>query len=414
MVPAGEDPENQRPEGASGSSDPSPAQEPVPDEDFAAMLEASRQPRTFQAGQAVEGVLVSVGNDVAFVDIGGKGEAVIDLEELQDEDGELEVRVGETLKAQVVSTRGGIKLSRKLARGAASREQLSLAFKARLPVEGRVDKVNKGGYEVKVAGQRAFCPLSQIDTARTEDPDVHLGRVYTFRIIELKDGGKDLVVSRRSILEEEEREKAEEVMATVVPGAILAGTVVSLQSYGAFLDLGAGVQGLLHVSEMGWSRVASAADVVAPGQTVTVQILKVDSATKKISLSLKALQADPWLAVARTFTAGQSCEGKITRLAEFGAFVELAPGVEGLAHSSTFPPGKGGWKAMVKAGTIAMFRIESVDVERRRIGVSLAVGALDKNEREAVTASSAPTQDEGFGSLAEKLRAAMQRPDKKE
>ncbi|MCZ6649816.1 MAG: S1 RNA-binding domain-containing protein [Acidobacteria bacterium] len=414
MVPEDEHPASKQPEDTSGPNEVVEPEDSAPEEDFAAMLEESLQPRTFQAGQAVEGVLVAVGKDVAFVDIGGKGEAVIDLEELQDEDGQLEVTVGDTLKAQVVSTSGGIKLSRKLARGAASRQQLSLAFNARLPVEGTVEKVNKGGYEVKVAGQRAFCPLSQIDTVRTEDPEEHVGKAYTFRIIELKDGGKNLVVSRRAILEEEERKKAKEVMATVVPGAVLTGKVVSLQSYGAFMDLGAGVQGLLHVSEMGWSRVASAAEVVAPGQELAVQVLKVDPATKKISLSLKQLQADPWLAAAKTFAAGQTCEGKVTRLAEFGAFVELAPGVEALAHSSTFPPSKGGWQAMVPSGTTARFRIESVEVERRRIGVSLAVGAMNENEPDAVTASSGQPQGEGFGSLADKLRAAMQDPGKKD
>jgi ribosomal protein S1 len=180
------------------------------------------------------------------------------------------------------------------------------------------------------------------------------------------------------------------------------------------MDLGAGVQGLLHVSEMGWSRVAGAAEVVAPDQEFTVQVLKVDPATKKISLSLKQLQVDPWLAAAKTFVVGQTWEGKVTRVAEFGAFVELAPGVEALAHSSTFPPGKGGWKAMVRVGDTARFRIESVEVERRRIGVSLAVSAMNAREPAAVPSVPGQPRSEGFGSLAGQLRAAMRKPGKKE
>ena len=156
---------------------------------------------------------------VAFVDVGGKGEATIDLEELADEDGSVDVEVGDIVQGVVVSTRGGLKLSHKLARGAANRQRLEEAYRSGLPVEGRVEKSIKGGFEVRIGGQRAFCPISQIDTAYTEEPTVHEGQLYTFRIIELKDGGKDLVVSRRAILEEEERERAEEVRASLVPGA---------------------------------------------------------------------------------------------------------------------------------------------------------------------------------------------------
>src|SRR5882672_10015897 len=150
----------------------------------------------------------------------------------------------------VVSTSGGLKLSRKLARGAVSRRQLEDAFHAGLPVEGKVERAVKGGYEVRIAGQRAFCPVSQIDVLRNTEPSEHEGRVYTFRILELKDGGKNLVVSRRALLEAEQREQAGVVRRSIVAGAVLTGRVASVREYGAFVDLGAGVQGLLHVSEM--------------------------------------------------------------------------------------------------------------------------------------------------------------------
>ena len=180
---------------------------------------------------------------------------MIEIDELKDADGVLEVAVGDRIQAMVVSTEGGLTLSRKLARGAATQRQLEDAFRAGLPVEGKVERAVKGGYEVRIGGQRAFCPISQIDTVRTAEPAAHEGRVYAFRIIEYKEGGKNLVVSRRALLEEEQQASAVEVRRSIVAGAVLTGRVASVREFGAFVDLGAGVQGLLHVSEMGWSRV---------------------------------------------------------------------------------------------------------------------------------------------------------------
>jgi small subunit ribosomal protein S1 len=396
----------------------SPPGENDQEDDFARMLDESLEARPVEEGQTVEGVLVSLSHDVAFVDVGGKGEATMDPAELRGEDGEFLVKVGDRIQGVVVSTSGGIRLSHHLARTAASKEQLLNAFRAGLPVEGKVERVNKGGYEIRVAGQRAFCPMSQMDTARDIEPSAHEGRVYTFRILEFKGGGKDLVVSRRAILEEEERQKAVEVMQRVVPGAELPGRVVSVRDYGAFVDLGGGVQGLLHVSEMGWTRASSAAAVVQVGQDISVQVLKVTPETGKISLSLKHLQADPWLKVAENYVVGKKVQGRVTRLADFGAFVELEPGVEALAHMSSFPPTKAGWKSAVRVGEKGRFRIQSVEVERRRIGVSLVDGAVDEDPAAPApqTGKSAGSsgarkldspQSDGFGSLADKLRAAM-------
>jgi len=247
------------------------------EEDFEQMLEASLEPEVFEEGQTIEGRIVAMDADVAFIDVGAKGEATIDLEELADEDGQIDVEVGDIVQAVVVSTTGGLKLSHRLARGAATREKLGDAFRAGLPVEGRVEKAIRGGYEVRIAGQRAFCPISQIDKAFTSDPAVHEGKVYTFRIVELDREGKNLVVSRRALIEEEERECAEEVRRTIVPGAVLAGRVASVRPYGAFVDLGGGIQGLLHVSEMGWSRVADPLQVVQPGDDVSVKVLRVET-----------------------------------------------------------------------------------------------------------------------------------------
>ena len=296
------------------------------EEDFAAMFEASVKARQFDRGQTIEGTIVGFGPKVAFVNVGGKGEAEIDLAELKDADGDVEVSIGDRIQAMVVSTSGGIVLSRKGVRNAATQRELEDAFRAGLAVEGKVEKAVKGGYEVRIARERAFCPLSQIDIARTADPAVHEGQVYAFRIIEYKDGGKDLVVSRRKHLEEEQRASAADVRKSIVPGAVLTGRVASVLDFGAFVDLGGGIQGLLHVSEMGWSRVTNPNDIVAPGDEITVKVLRVDDGTQKISLGLKQLLDDPWTTAATTYEVGQVRTGRVTRVAEFGAFVELEPG----------------------------------------------------------------------------------------
>jgi small subunit ribosomal protein S1 len=382
-----------------------------PDEDFATMFEASLQARRFERGQTIEGTIVAIGPEVAFVNVGGKGEALIEVHELKDADGVLEVAVGDRIQATVVSTEGGLTLSRKLARGAATNRQIEDAFRACLAVEGKIDRDVKGGYEVRIGGQRAFCPFSQIDTVRTTDPAQHIGRVYAFRIIEYKDGGKNLVVSRRALLEEEQRANAIEVRQSIVAGAVLTGRVASVREFGAFVDLGAGVQGLLHVSEMAWSRVSDPSQFLSPGQEITVKVLRVDEDMQKISLGLKQLGADPWSAVHARYEVGQVRTGRVTRLAEFGAFVELEPGVEGLAHASTFAPTGGSkvWSRSVAVGMTGSFEILSIDLEKKRIGVALVQqgSAPEADELRDDTARTEVASSEGFGSLADKLRGAL-------
>ena len=387
-----------------------------PEDDFAALFEASTRATSLKKGQAVEGTIVGIGADVALIDVGSKSEAVLDVAELKDDDGVLEVAVGDRIQAVVIDTVGGLKLSRKLARKAATDKEVEDAFHARLPVEGTVTGLIKGGYEVKIARSRAFCPFSQIDLFRTETPEVHVGQTYTFRITEFREGGRSIVVSRRAILDEEQQARAEEVRRTVVPGAVLTGRVVSVPAFGAFVDLGGGVQGLLHVSEIGWSRVATAGDALKVGDEITVKVLRVDEATQKIALGLKQLAEDPWTKVASAYEVGQVRPGTVTRLAEFGAFVELEPGVEGLAHASTFPASgqRDAWRRTVKVGMTGVFQVLSVDPDKKRIGVTLmpdgttAAGlAEEAADQAAATSRATVTQVAGFGSLGDKLRDAL-------
>ncbi len=341
------------------------------EEDFAAMFEASLQTRQLEKGEMIEGMIVSIGPETALVDVGGKGEAAINVDELKNAEGAVEVAVGDRIQAMVVSTTGGITLSRKLAGAAANDRQYEDAYHSGLPVEGKVEREIKGGYDVRLGRQRAFCPFSQIDI-RGADAAAYVGNLYQFRIIEYKDGGSNIVVSRRVLLEEEQSAKAAAVREKIVPGAVLTGHVASIRDFGAFVDLGAGIQGLVHVSEMSWSRVSKPSDIVKPGDEITVKVLRVDEEKKKISLGLKQLSADPWSKVGDTYQVGQRRAGHVTRVAEFGAFVELEPGVEALAHASTFAPTmSGSWSSQVAPAMAGEFEILSIDLEQKRIGVAL-------------------------------------------
>lgn len=380
------------------------------EEDFAAMFEASEKARRFERGQTVDGIIVAFGDEVAFVSIGGKSEAQIDVAELKDANGAFDVAIGDRIHAKIVSTSGGIVLSRKGVRNAATQRELEDAFTAGIAVEGKVVKAVKGGYEIRIARERAFCPLSQIDIARTPDPAVHEGKTYSFRIIEYKDGGQTLVVSRRKQLEDEQRTAADEIRRSIVPGAVLNGRVASVVDYGAFVGLGGGIQGLLHVSDLSWSRLPSARASVAVGDEIAVKVLRVDDATGKISLGVKQLLDDPWSTAASRFEVGQVRTGRVTRIAEFGAFVELEPGVEGLAHASTFPPtgSPRGWTKAVPPGTTGTFEIVSIDVAQKRIGLTpVEEGRFRRETDDSVPAAAEADTKRALGSLGDKLRDAL-------
>jgi small subunit ribosomal protein S1 len=382
------------------------------EEDFVALFEQSEQARRIEKGRTIEGTVVAIGEDSALVDVGGKSEAEIDVSELKDEDGDLEVAVGDRIQALVVSTAGGLKLSRKLVLGAVSARELEDAFQAGLPVEGKVEREVKGGYEVRVARQRAFCPVSQIDIVRNTDAAQHIGRVYRFQITEFKDGGRNLVVSRRVLLEQEQKAHAAEARKTIVEGAVITGRVVSVRDFGAFVELGGGIQGLLHVSEMSWARVSDPSQVVKPGDDIAVKVLKVDAEKQKISLGLKQLIGDPWANAGETYRPGELRSGRVTRVADFGVFVELEPGVEGLVPASETGIGRDGdLKKAFPAGKEIQFVVVDVDAGARRIRLSVTEvqKVREADEVREYTERGDAKPAEGFGSMADKLRDALKR-----
>jgi small subunit ribosomal protein S1 len=243
------------------------------------------------------------------------------------------------------------------------------SFRTGRALEGKVERAIKGGYEVRLGRVRGFCPRSQIDVGRAAKPEDYVGQSLLFRITQLRRGGDDVVVSRRVLLEEDRADEAKAVRATLIEGSVMQGRVSSIAGFGAFVDLGAGVMGLVHLSELSHGRVNRVEEVVEVGEQVQVKILKVDEELSRISLSLRQAQRDPWDEVAERYRVGRAYPGVATRLAGFGAFVELEPGVEALAPASEFPPMQGGWKGNLGTGKERRWMVLSVDPEQRRMSV---------------------------------------------
>jgi small subunit ribosomal protein S1 len=341
-------------------------------EDFATLFAREAARTVLEVGQMVKGRVIQITAESVFVDVGGKGEAWIERAELTDADGKLKVAVGDEVEATVVSTGDEVRLSHKLRQGAQARQALAVAAQTGIPVEGKVAAVIKGGYEVTVGGLRGFCPLSQMDLRRAESAEEYVGRVLEFRVTTFSENGRNLVLSRRRLLEERAAEAAEETRKKIAPGAVLTGTVSSLADFGAFIDLG-GVQGLVPLSELSHSRASRPADLLRIGDAVTVKVLRVDQEKGRISLSLKALEGDPWAAVAGRLRERQVVRGRAVRSTEFGIFVELLPGVDGLLHVTEIPRSRQGAlrEAAAASAEIAVL-IVAIDTQKRRIALALA------------------------------------------
>jgi small subunit ribosomal protein S1 len=359
-------------------------------EDFAALMEEfdkksrGQKPRAAAVGDVVKGRVLSVGREAVFVALGdGRTEGMLELEELRDQDGKITVKVGDEIEARIAEQgdRAEFVLLRRLAaRGKTAPDELEQAFQLGIPVEGTVAAVNKGGVEVTVAGVRAFCPISQLDLRQVEDAGAFVGRKLSFRITKFETDrrGVNMVVSRRALLEEEARRRGVETRARMTIGAVMPGVVVAIKDFGAFVDLG-GIEGMLPASELGFQRGVRPADVLSVGQQLEVQVLRMEKTDdprrpERISLSLKSLERDPWDDIAERFPAGSKVTGKVTRVEAYGAFIELGPGIEGLAHVGELSGGKQVRHAreLVKVGDAREVTVLAIDRERRRI--SLGIG----------------------------------------
>lgn len=388
------------------------------EQDFASLLAEFEQRdvgrKQLRVGDTVRGRVAQLGRESAVVEIVGGGEGMIDLDQLRDGDGNLTLKLGDEVEARVAETmdkKGCVVLRRAMARGPEAKAELAQAAELGLAVEGTVTAVNKGGVEVLVAGVRGFCPVSQLDLRHVADPSEFVGRKFAFRITRYENDrrGANLVVSRRALLEEEARSRADKIRDKLVVGAVLPGVVSTIKDFGAFIDLG-GVEGMLHVSELGYSRTSRPGEVLALGQELEVQIIRIEKTDdpkrpERISLSLKSLARDPWEDVRARFPAGTQVAGTVVRVEAFGAFVELSPGIEGLVHASELAGGKQVRHAreIVKVGDRLTVTVLALDHERRRI--SLGVGErTDVVTQEDLDHARAVAGPRRLGTLGDLLR----------
>jgi len=359
-----------------------PAEAP-PEEDsgeFARLLaesEVEGGSREVEVGDKVSGVVVKIEAENTFIDFGGRSEGVIRTSELQDEAGELQFVVGDPLEAFVAAAQEEVILTRRLTQEDRQADMLYQAYKAGIPVEGRVDAVNKWGLGVTIqAGVRAFCPISQVDTRFVENAEEYRGKTMIFKIIEFRNQGRNIVVSRRALLEEEQNREAEQVRVGLKKGTEVEGTVTRLESFGAFVDLGAGVEGLVHVSELSHQRVGHPQEVLSVGDQVKVAVLRTKNLghrrKERISLSLKVLEKNPWEQIREEFPPGTVIDGKVDALEDFGAFVEVSPGVRGMIHVSEIAPRRVGHpREVLEVGQEVKVVVLEVDARRRRLRLSI-------------------------------------------
>lgn len=371
------------------SSNDRPSSEPASEtmDSFAAMFEADSKARpkrgvsrSFRVGEPVEGTVVRVGKDAVFVDLDGKQEGYIDSVSLAETDSLASISIGDTLRAVVIEIdgrHGGIRLGKSAPKGRGA-ETLIASMESGLPVEGMVSGTNKGGLEVQVEGIRAFCPARQADSRFVTDLNAFIGQKLKFMVLSVKDGGRDVTLSRRAVLEREGEEARAKLEGKLAVGAVLRGKVVSTRDFGAFVDLG-GVEGLLPVSELSHDRALRTDDVVKIGDDIEVQILRIEPDEKKpghqkMTLSLKALAGDPWEAIAPTLVEGAILDGKVLRLAPFGAFVQLKSGIDGLLHVSELALDDKGQPKLPEVGSTISVKIVKVDLASKRVGLAPAEG----------------------------------------
>lgn len=344
---------------------------------FEQALQESFASESIEQGAVVRGVIMAIQDDIVLVAIGGKSEALMDRAEIEEQ------KVGDEIEAVVVKAGSEVRISVRLASGRKSLEELRQALESGLPVEGKVSGRNKGGYEVRVGGLRGFCPYSQMGLSQGEDQDSVLGKSFDFAILEMSDNGRRLVMSREALLRDERDARAAEVWAKIVVGVVLPGTVRSVTKFGAFVDIG-GVEGLVHVSEISRRRIERPADVLTPGDAVRVKVIKIEPETRRLSLSMKELEDDPWTGAAQKYGPGDTFQGRVVRAVDFGLFVEVEPGLEGLVHVSQLPRGSKVTDEAFGPGSILDGYIREVDSERRRLSLSLREVAKGDPWKDAV------------------------------
>jgi small subunit ribosomal protein S1 len=352
---------------------------PETEESFADLFESysSGMNENIQVGDQIRGKVISIGTNTVFVDTGTKVDGVVEKAELLDEEGQLDLAEGDALDLYVVAAdESEIRLSKAIS-GIGGLTMLQDAWEQRIPVEGKVVSVIKGGFQVEMIKRRAFCPISQMDLTYVEDPEPYVGLTFLFLIKRFEERGRNIVVSRRDILQKEQDASREAFMAELDEEKVYEGTVVRIMPFGAFVSLAPGVEGLVHISELSWSRLDTPDQAVSVGDRLQVKLLGVKAGekpgTQKISLSVKQALGDPWAEAPNKIRVGDKIKGKVTRCANFGAFVELYSGIEGLVHISEMSYTRRVLRPeeIVAPGDEVMVMIKEFDLDRKRISLSI-------------------------------------------
>jgi len=385
---------------------------------FAQLLEeAPAETGFFRPGQVIEAKVVRITPDWIFLDVGGKSEGYLDARELLNDNGELTVREGESIRVYFLSSRENeLHFTIRITGAEAGRAFLEEAAQNHIPVEGTVTKEVKGGYEIRLAGGlRGFCPFSQMGLRRNENTAELLGKKRNFYVLEYREKGRNVILSNRAVLEEEDAARKEQAMSKLSEGAILKGTVAAIRDFGAFVDID-GIQGLIPYSELSWERGADINQLLKPGQEVNVTVIKLDPERDRITLSLRAAQPDPWDNILEKYPIGSRYTGRVERLEEFGAFVSLEPGVDGLIHISKIRKGKKLRHAReaLKEGEQVEVEIENIKKGKRRISLTLVATQEENIQREKEEHvgdySSEPAST--FGSMGDILKERLREKEK--
>jgi len=344
-------------------------------ESFAQLFEESLASQKIKPGAILTGRVVEVGPDVVLVNAGLKSEAVIPVEQFKNDRGEIEVSVGDDVEVALDSVEDGngeTRLSREKAKRARTWSRLEQAFEKQEIVKGIINGRVKGGFTVEIDFVRAFLPGSLVDVRPVRDPSYLEGKTLEFKVIKLDQKRNNVVVSRRAVVEQEYSAERTELLEKLQEGAVIKGTVKNLTDYGAFVDLG-GIDGLLHITDMAWKRVKHPSEVVNVGDEIDVRILKFDRERQRVSLGIKQLGNDPWQQIGRRYPTGTRLFGKVTNIADYGCFVEIEEGVEGLVHVSEMDwtnknvnPSK-----VVHIGQEVEVMVLDIDEERRRISLGI-------------------------------------------
>ncbi len=344
------------------------------EENFADLFESyMTEQNDIQVGDKINGEIIAVGDKNIFINTGTKTDGIVEKSELLNADKELECKTGDVLDLYVVSISDGeIRLSKSIS-GAGGDRLMHDAYKNRIPVEGKVTEVCKGGFRVSIMKKIAFCPISQIDTRYVENQDEYVGSSFDFLITKFEERGRNIVVSRRDLLKQEQEAAKKEFFKSAKKGDIVDGTVTTIMPYGVFVELVPGLEGLIHISELSWTRIGHPDEMFKINDPVKAEILDINLETSKISLSAKQATTDPWETVHQQFKTGDKTNGKVTRCADFGAFVEIAPGIEGLVHISEMSYLKRILRAedVVSPDDMVAVTIKEVDSIKKRISLSM-------------------------------------------